>query len=573
MVLVVGQKGGGRHAIRQSLISWVASRASDDKITPVNRPSHRPIVILIRDGWGSNPYPEWNHANAVYLARKPVDDRLMAKYPHVPICTCGVDVGLPEGVMGNSEVGHQNIGAGRVVEQEIMRITGRIRDGTFFANRTLVGAFEHAAQTGGRVHILGLCSDGRVHSDLDHLFGLLELSRRLRFPGDRVAVHAVTDGRDTSPHRGVEFIQAVEDKCREAGVGPVASVIGRYYAMDRDNRWERIETAYRMLVAGEGRRFASAIEAVRHYYANPSEPSRSGDEFVLPSLIVPGDAPPTTIRDGDSVIFFNYRGDRPRQLTKAFVFDEFPYRDSGPDSTIQGFNRGRKPDLYFVTMTAYEEGLPVHVAFDKPPKMERILGAYVAECGLRQFRCAETEKYAHVTFFFNDYRDEPFPGEERQIVPSQRGITTYDQQPEMSAYEVTDVMIERIALGKDDLMVLNYANGDMVGHTGNLQAAVRAVEAVDECVGRVADAVLARGGGLIITADHGNGEQMIDPVTGGPHTAHTAYDVELIVVDERFRGRRLRSGGRLADIAPTALDMLGLPKPASMTGTSLMLDG
>ncbi len=539
----------------------------------MSQPAHRPIVILIRDGWGFNPDPKWNHANAVHLARTPVDDRLIANYPHVLIRTCGVDVGLPDGVMGNSEVGHQNIGAGRIVEQEIMRITGRIHDGTFFTNRTLVGAFESAARTGGRVHILGLCSDGRVHSDLDHLYGLLELSRRLRFPGDRVAVHAFTDGRDTSPHRGVEFIQAVEDKCREVGVSPVASVIGRYYAMDRDNRWDRIEAAYRMLVAGEGQRFVSALEAVHHYYENPTEPARSGDEFVSPSLVVRGNGPPATIRDGDSVVLFNYRGDRPRQLTKAFVYDEFPFRDPGAQITRRGFNRGKKLDLYFATMTAYEEGLPVHVAFDKPPTMEHILGAYVSECGLRQFRCAETEKYAHVTFFFNDYRDEPFPGEERRIVPSQRDISTYDQKPEMSAYEVTEAMLQRIVSGQDDLMVLNYANGDMVGHTGNLQAAIRAVEVVDECVGKVVDAVLARGGGLIVTADHGNCEQMIDPATGGPHTAHTSFDVPLIVVDERFRGRRLRTGGRLADIAPTALDMLGLPKPGAMTGTSLVLDG
>ena len=539
----------------------------------MSQPVHRPIVILIRDGWGSNPYPEWNHANAVHLARKPVDDRLMAEYPHALIRTCGLDVGLPDGVMGNSEVGHQNIGAGRIVEQEIMRITGRIHDGTFFTNCTLLGAFENAVRTGGRVHILGLCSDGRVHSDLEHLYGLLELSHRLRFPGDRVAVHAVTDGRDTSPHRGIEFIEAVENKCRKVGVSPVASVIGRYYAMDRDNRWDRIETAYRMLVAGEGRRYLTAVEAVRHYYANPSEPARSGDEFVLPSLVVRGAGTPTIIRDGDSVIFFNYRGDRPRQLTKALVYDGFPYRDPGAESTMHGFNRGRKLDLYFTTMTAYEEGLPVLVAFDKPPKMEQILGAYAAECGLRQFRCAETEKYAHVTYFFNDYRDDPFPGEERQIAPSQRDISTYDQKPEMSAYEVTDVLLKRIATGIDDLIVVNFANGDMVGHTGNLQAAIRAVEAVDECVGKIVDAVLARGGGLIITADHGNCEQMIDPATGGPHTAHTTYDVELIVVDERYRGRRLRTGGRLADIAPSALDMLDLPKPAAMTGTSLILVG
>ncbi len=538
----------------------------------MKRPAQRPIVILIRDGWGSNPYPEWNHANAVYLARKPVDDRLMADYPHVLIKTSGNDVGLPDGVMGNSEVGHQNIGAGRIVEQELMRITGRIRDGSFFENKTLVGAFENAVRTGGLVHILGLCSDGRVHSDLEHLYGLLELSRRLHFPGDRVAVHAFTDGRDTSPRRGAEFIQAIEEKCRETGVGPVASVIGRYYAMDRDNRWERIETAYRMLVMGEGQSFASALQAVKHYYDHPTDENRKGDEYITPSVIVAGRGEPARIKDGDSVIFFNFRGDRPRQLTKAFMFAEFPYRGPGPDAASLGFGRGTKLDVYFATMTAYEEGLPVRVAFDKPPKMQRILGAYIAENGLRQFRCAETEKYAHVTFFFNDYRDDPFPGEERVLVPSPRDISTYDQKPQMSAYEVTEAMVRRIESGVDDLMVLNYANGDMVGHTGNLQAAIRAVEVVDECVGRVTDAVLKRGGGLIVTADHGNCEQMIDPATGGPHTAHTTYDVELIVLDERFRGRRLRTGGRLADIAPTALEMLGLPKPEAMVGESLLGD-
>jgi 2,3-bisphosphoglycerate-independent phosphoglycerate mutase len=527
---------------------------------------HRPIVLVIRDGWGANPYPEWNHANAVFLAKKPVDDRLMAEFPHVLVKTCGNHVGLPGGVMGNSEVGHQNIGAGRIVEQEIMRITGRIRDGEFFQNRALLAAFEYARKTGGRVHILGLCSDGRVHSDLDHLYGLLELGRRVRFPGDHVAVHAFTDGRDTSPTCGVGFILEVEKRCKELGVAPVASVVGRYYAMDRDNRWERIETAYRMLVHGEGRRFDSAVEAVRHYYDHPSEPSRAGDEFIVPSVV----GKPATIRDGDSVIFFNYRGDRPRQLTKAFTYDSFPFLDS--QGRKQGFERGRKLDVHFVSLTAYEEGLPVHVAFEKPPRMEQILGAILAERGLRQFRCAETEKYAHVTFFFNDYRDDPFPGEERLLVPSPKSVSTYDQKPEMSAYEVTDALVKRIASGVDDFILVNYANGDMVGHTGNLRAAVRAVEAVDECVGKVVDAVVARDGGLIVTADHGNCEQMIDPATGGPHTAHTTYDVELIVVDPRYRGRKLRPGGRLADIAPTALYMIGLGKPNAMTGSSLMVD-
>lgn len=493
----------------------------------------------------------------------------MMSYPHVLIRTCGVDVGLPPGVMGNSEVGHQNIGAGRIVEQEIMRITGRIHDGAFFTNPKLVDAFDSARKNGGTVHILGLCSDGRVHSDLDHLFGLLEMSRRLKFPGEKVAIHAFTDGRDTGPRRGAEFIDAIETKCRELGIAPIASVIGRFYAMDRDNRWDRIEKAFRMLVHGEGARFRSAAEAVRHYYDHPSDANRHGDEFILPSLIVGDGARPRTIHDGDSVIFFNYRGDRPRQLTKAFVNESFPFTDSASGVT-HGFTRGKRLDIRFVTLTAYEQELAHLAAFAKPAKMESILGAYVAQRGLRQFRCAETEKYAHVTFFFNDYRDEPFPGEERQIVPSQRDVSTYDQKPEMSALGVTDAVLARIAGGLDDLIVVNYANGDMVGHTGNLQAAIRAVECVDHCVGRIVDATLAKGGGLIVTADHGNCEQMIDPTTGGPHTAHTTYDVELIVADPRYQGRRLRSGGRLADIAPTLLEMMNLPKPEPMTGVSLL---
>ncbi|MCH8992792.1 MAG: 2,3-bisphosphoglycerate-independent phosphoglycerate mutase [Acidobacteria bacterium] len=528
--------------------------------------------MIIRDGWGVNPDPEWNRANAVHLARTPVDSRLTAEYPHVLIRTSGNDVGLPDGVMGNSEVGHQNIGAGRIVEQEIMRITSRIDDGSFFSNPALVRAFERAAQTGGDVHMIGLCSDGRVHSDLDHLYGLLAMTRRQVFPGDRVFVHAFTDGRDTLPNSGIAFLEAIETRCREVSVNPVASVVGRYYAMDRDHRWDRVEKAYRMLVHGEGDRFSSAAQALRHYYAHPSEASRTGDEFVLPSVITRDKGSPTRIRDGDSVIFFNFRGDRPRELCAAFVHDEFPLDGVERDGTPQrmGFDRGSKLDLCFVTMTSYKQGLPVHVAFGKPPELQNILGAYVAKQGLTQFRCSETEKYPHVTFFFNDYRDEPFPGEDRHLVPSPRDVTTYDQKPEMSAYAVTDAVVERIAGGRDDLVVINYANGDMVGHTGDLQAAIRAVEVVDECVGRVVDAVLEKGGGLIVTADHGNCEQMIDPASGGPHTAHTTYDVELIVVDERYRHRSLRTGGRLADIAPTLLELLGLPKPEAMTGSSLL---
>ncbi|MCH7840498.1 MAG: 2,3-bisphosphoglycerate-independent phosphoglycerate mutase, partial [Planctomycetes bacterium] len=487
----------------------------------------RPIVLIIRDGWGTHPNPEWNHANAVHLARTPVDDRLMAAYSHVLIRTSGEDVGLPAGVMGNSEVGHQNIGAGRIVEQEIMRITGRIRDGGFFENATLIEAFAHAGRTGGNVHILGLCSDGRVHSDLEHLFALLEMSRRQSFPGRRVFVHALTDGRDTAPNTGVGYVEAIELKCRELDVNPVASVVGRYYAMDRDQRWDRIEKAYRMLVHGEGQRFTSAVEALRHYYEHPSEPSLSGDEFVTPSVIVTPGKDVATVRDGDSVIFFNFRGDRPRQLTRAFVCDEFPIRDAAKDEGLMGFDRGEKVDAFFVTMTAYEKGLPVRVAFDKPAKMEHIFGEVLAAQGLTQFRCTETEKYPHVTFFFNDYRDDAFPGEQRLLVPSPRQVSTYDQKPEMSACEIAEGVLHRLASHQDDCLVINFANGDMVGHTGNLPATVRAVETVDECVGQVVEAVLNKGGALIVTADHGNCEQMFDPATGGPHTAHTTFDVQL----------------------------------------------
>jgi 2,3-bisphosphoglycerate-independent phosphoglycerate mutase len=382
-----------------------------------------------------------------------------------------------------------------------------------------------------------------------------------------VYLHAFTDGRDTSPRSGLGYIRQVEAKMRELGVGKVATVSGRYWAMDRDNRWQRVEKAYRAIADADGPRFRTAEQAVTTYYDNPIEANMSGDEFVIPSVITGdvSDRPLATVRDGDSVIFYNYRGDRPRELTKAFVLPDFT-----------GFPRGPLLRLHFTTMTAYEQGLPVHVAYPKPPKMTNILGEYVSNLGLKQFRCAETEKYPHVTFFFNDYRDPPFPGEDRQIVPSPQRcpdgspLTTYDQMPEMSAYGVCDETVRRVDSGNYDLVVVNFANGDMVGHTGVLPAAVKAVEHVDACVGRILDAVQRQGGVALVLADHGNCEQMIDPATGGPHTAHTTYPVELIVVDDRFRGKKLLEDGRLADVAPTALHMMGLPKPAEMTGRSLI---
>ena len=532
-------------------------------------PTHRPLLLVIRDGWGHNPHPEWNHANAVHLAKTPVDDRLRATYPWVQIRTCGEDVGLPAGIMGNSEVGHQNIGAGRVVDQEQLRITRTIRDGSFYDNPRLCAAVDHAKKTGGALHLMGLCSDAGVHSALDHAYAVLELCRRRGLTEQRVQFHAFGDGRDSPPTSGVEFVARVEAKMRELGVGRVATVIGRYYAMDRDLRWDRVEKAYRLLTAGDGAAAESAEAAFRRYYDKPTEPSRSGDEFIEATVV----GAPRPIRAGDSVFFFNFRGDRPRELTRAFVYDAFPYEDAaaGESSAKQGFRRGpRIDDLYFCTMCEYEKGLPVEVAFSRPPKMPSILGAYAASLGLRQFRCAETEKYPHVTFFFNDYREEPFDGEDRRIVPSPRDVSTYDQKPEMSAREVTAEMLRRIESDAYDLFMLNFANGDMVGHTGNLPAAIKAVETVDECTGRVVDAVLAREGAAIVTADHGNCEQMIDPATGGPHTAHTTYDVDLIVVADALKGATLREGGRLADIAPTLLGLGGLAAPPEMTGRSLI---
>jgi 2,3-bisphosphoglycerate-independent phosphoglycerate mutase len=517
----------------------------------------RPCAIIVRDGWGHNPYPQWDKANAIMLARHPVADRLMAEYPVTLIHTSGFDVGLPEGTMGNSEVGHQNIGAGRIVDQESVRITKAVRDGSFYDNAELNAAVQHAKQTGGAVHLMGILSDAGVHGLLEHLYGCLELCRRLEMP--RVYLHAFTDGRDTAPSSGIEYCRQVEQRMREIGVGRVATVSGRYWAMDRDNRWNRVEKAYRALTAGQGPKFSAATDAISHYYGHASEPGMTGDEFVTPSIISDdGTIPRAIVQDGDSVIFYNYRGDRPREIVKAFVLPDF-----------SGFDRGPKLDVRFTTMTAYEQGLPVHVAYPKPVKMANILGQLVQDKQLRQFRCAETEKFPHVTFFFNDYREQPFGGEDRQIIPSIK-VSTYDKDPRMSAYGLADEVVRRIETGLYDLVVVNFANCDMVGHTGVLTAAVQAVEHVDICCGRVLDAVARGGGTAIITADHGNCEQMIDPATGGPHTAHTTYDVPLIAMDDRVKGKKLREGGRLADLAPTALAMMGIEPPVEMTGRSLI---
>jgi 2,3-bisphosphoglycerate-independent phosphoglycerate mutase len=523
----------------------------------------KPVVLIVRDGWGENPHKEWDKSNAVRLARTPVEDRLKSQYPRTLIHTSGFDVGLPEGTMGNSEVGHQNIGAGRIVDQESVRITKQIRNEEFFKNPELNAAIDHCEADNSKLHLFGIVSDAGVHGLLEHLYACLELCRRRNFT--RVFLHAFTDGRDSPPIYGLKYVAAVEAKMRELGVGTIATVSGRFYAMDRDHRWPRVEKAYRAIRFGEGAAFASATEAIQQYYDYPSEPGTAGDEFVTPSVIMRDGKPIAKVEDGDAVIFYNYRGDRPRELTHAFVKDDFT-----------GFERGPKPNLYFVTMAAYEESLPVHVAYAKQGKMTDILGEYVASKGLKQFRCAETEKFPHVTFFFNDYREMPFPGEERQIIPSPKTLpdgsplTTYDQQPEMSAAGVADATLNAINSGKFDLIVVNFANGDMVGHTGKLDAAIKACETVDAYVGQIVDATLAQGGALVVTADHGNAEQMIDIETGGVHTAHTTYDVEILVVAENMKGKTLRGDGRLADIAPTVLDLMGLDKPEAMTGVSLL---
>ncbi len=550
---------------------------------------HTPFVLIVRDGWGTNPNREHDAFNAVRLAKTPVAERLMREYPTTLIHTSGEEVGVPEGTTGNSEVGHQNLGAGRIVYQDSVRISNAIRDGSFYDNEVLLEAISSARHAGARLHFLGICSDAGVHGRLEHLYALLEMARREGLKPDRVCIHLFTDGRDTGPFTGIDYVRQVENKIEEIGVARIASIIGRYWAMDRDNRWERIKRAWDCLTFSQTEvnpelpetplRFASAEQAVRRYYDHPANEKMKGDEYITPSMIGADDdeALAHRIDPGDAVLFYNYRGDRPRQLVRAFAMSEFQgHVAPSPDTGACGFARfgetdhGLKYDVF--TMCEYEKELNqwVKVAFPKPARLTDITGEYLARLGLTQFRCAETEKYAHVTFFFNDYRDEPFEGEHRRIIQSPK-VPTYDQQPEMSAAGVRDAVLERLAAADcEDFIIVNFANPDMVGHTGSLEATIRAVEVVDACVGAIVEATLKRGGSLIVTADHGNAEQMFDPATNGPHTAHTPYDVPLIVVGEAFRGRTLRPGGRLADVMPTAFDMTGLKTPDAMTGRSLL---
>ncbi len=513
---------------------------------------NRPFVLIIRDGWGYNPNPAEDKYNAIKCAHTPVDDMLMAEYPNCIIHTTGEDVGLPAGTMGNSEVGHQNIGAGRIVPQESVRISKTIRDGSFFETPEFLNLTKFVKNNNSKMHLLGLCSDVGVHSLLDHLYGLLELAKRNGIKD--IFIHAFTDGRDSPPNSGAEYIAEIEAKAKEIGVGKIGSVMGRFYAMDRDSRWERVQKAYECMAIGKASKAASAAEAIAKSYEKGVT-----DEFIEPTCVVNAENEPiATIKNGDGVIFFNFRGDRPREITRAFVEPDF-----------KDFPRLAKLNIYYVCMTEYDATIPAPVAFPKPVKMENILGAYWSSLGLSQFRCAETEKYAHVTFFFNDYTEVPFPGEDRQIVPSPR-VRTYDLKPEMSAYEVADVVLERLDSNKYDVMVVNFANPDMVGHTGVMAAAIKAAEVVDECVGKILNKVKSLSGAAIVTADHGNFEKMWDEEKNQAHTAHTIGDVPLVVYDERHKDRKLREGGRLADVGPTLLEMMGLPKPEEMTGQSLI---
>lgn len=548
--------------------------------------THTPAILIIRDGWGENPHISHDSFNAVRLARTPVDQQLKHDWPWTLIKTSGEDVGLNDGTVGNSEVGHQNIGAGRIVDQMSVKITKAVRDRSFFSNPALVDGITRARAADGRVHILGLASNAGVHSLLNHLYASVELCRELGMYD--VVLHLFTDGRDSGPFSGEKYLAEIETQLKEIGVGRIASICGRYYAMDRDNRWERIERAYLLLTGTLDRvpTFATAIDALKDYYVNPTSEALRSDEFVTPRVV--GDAAP--IHDNDTVIFFNFRGDRPRELTRAFVMDKFfGCVKPSPDSGKQGFDRGMKVKLSsYITMTSYEDEIKslVSVAFERPPKMANIMGEYVSDHERTQFRCAETEKYPHVTYFFNDYRDSPFPGEHRTNPQSPR-VATYDQSPEMAADEVCQAVLDRLhADDCEDVLIVNFANADMVGHTGRLDACIVACEKVDECVGRIVDAALAKHGNCIVTADHGNAEQMWNPDTDSPHTAHTMYDVACIVIGERFKGAALRGDtnvdgwfdpgtrelrGRLADLVPTLLHMMGMDQPKEMTGRSLIL--
>ena len=524
--------------------------------TPVSK-RPRPFVLIIMDGWGINPRKE---GNAIALAHTPNIDALAQKWPHTAVRTSGAAVGLPDGQMGNSEVGHQNIGAGKRVLQDYTRVSESIQDGSFFQNPALLKAIAHVKSHSSQLHICGLLGNGGVHAHETHLEALLQLAKMHDI--ERVYIHAFTDGRDSSPTGGLEFMRHLEARAQEIGgehAAKVATVTGRYYAMDRDNRWDRTGATYNAMVRAEGQRASSAQVAIGQSYDN-----KVTDEFILPTVIMENDQPVAVVKAGDALIHYNFRPDRARQLTKAFVLQELPPQAEGK------FNRGpRIADLQYVMMTEYEEGLDAETAY-RADEVEMPLARVIADAGMRQFHTAETEKYAHVTYFINGRRETPFPGEDRFLVPSPK-VPTYDLQPEMSAAGITDTAVERIRSRDYDLVIMNYANADMVGHTGVIEATIKGVEAVDAAVGRVVEATLAVGGGLLITADHGNAEQLIEYDTGKPFTAHTTNPVPLYLVVPQLANAKLRNDGILADVAPTILQLLGIPQPKDMTGSSLLI--
>ncbi len=541
----------------------------------------KPVVLTVLDGWGIAPP---SSGNAVTLAKTPNLDAIFAAFPHSQLGASGESVGLPKGQAGNSEVGHLNMGAGKIVYQDLPRINMAIADGSFTRNPAFLQAFEHVKKYHSNLHLLGLIGPGGVHSYLDHFYALLWICREDQIDGSRVFVHVITDGRDSPPVSAKTYIKDVEEHLKKIGVGKIATVIGRYYAMDRDNHWERTQKAYEALVEGKGETAQSALDALEKGYA-----AKRTDEFMLPTVVVENDKPVGLISDNDAVIFFNFRADRARQLTKAFVLKDFetievtrqvyekPIDESRPITAqpervrVKTFDRKTfLKNLFFVTMTQYEKGLPVSKVAFAPVNVPLPLARVLAERQLHQLHIAETEKYAHVTYFFNGRRELAFPFEDRIIIPSPQ-VATYDLKPEMSSFKITETIVKKIMLGVYDFIIVNYANLDMVGHTGVLPAGIKAVETVDECIGRLVKSVKAVGGAMLLTADHGNVEEMINQKTGDVDTEHSNSPVPCVLITPNLGGRTgfLRNG-ILADVAPTILDLMGIPKPSDMTGRSLL---
>jgi 2,3-bisphosphoglycerate-independent phosphoglycerate mutase len=511
--------------------------------------NHKRCMLFILDGWGLR---KERAGNAVAQARMPFLNKIQRQYPCSRLVTYGNAVGLPDNIMGNSEVGHLNIGAGRVVHQDLMRIDKAIEDGSFFENDAISGLMERVKKNRSKLHLMGLVSDGGVHSQLTHLLALLDMAGRKQL--EQVVVHAILDGRDTPPTSGVKYLSTLQSHIDASGIGAIASICGRFYAMDRDKRWERIEKAFRLYTRGQGIQETDPITAINKAYAK-----NETDEFINPIVMVEKDGTPRgMVKNGDGILFFNFRADRAREITRAFT-----------DETFNGFERNTLPDICgYACMTRFDEEFSLPIAF-APVYMVNILGEIVSKQGLRQLRIAETEKYAHVTYFFNGGREEPFEGEDRCLIPSPRDVSTYDQKPEMSALEVTQEVIDRIVSDAYDLIVLNFANMDMVGHSGIMSAAVKACETIDKCVQQIVHKLLEKQWAAIVTADHGNAEKMVDK-EDKPYTAHTVGRVRCILVDDTRIGMSLKDGA-LCDIAPTILEIMGLDQPAEMTGSSLLI--